>query len=101
MSITTNSNDILIDTGEKPFPCDHCGIKFRQKDGLKRHVAAKHAPQRSKYHICDVCGKVLQSKYSHSMHMSRHSSKEIAAAARRNKKLYGQFYLLIILTQIW
>lgn len=74
------------DTGEKPFECSHCGVKFRQKDGLKRHVAAKHAPTRAKYHICDVCGKVLLSKYSLNMHLSRHSSKEIAAAKRNRNR---------------
>lgn len=74
------------DTGEKPFPCNYCGIKFRQKDGLKRHIAAKHAPDRSKHHVCDICGKVLLSKYSLNMHLNRHTNQELTASGRSTDK---------------
>lgn len=77
---------IHLDTGEKPFPCDYCGIRFRQKDCLKRHIIAKHAPDRVKHFVCEVCGKNLLCKYSLKMHLSRHGAHEIAAAGKKRGK---------------
>lgn len=50
-------------------------MKFRQKDGLKRHENAKHANKEHKPYPCDVCNKVLQSKYSLAFHKSKHTLK--------------------------
>lgn len=63
------------DTGEKPYECTQCGMKFRQKDGLKRHENAKHTNKPTTPYPCDVCGKILQSKYSLKFHMEKHTAK--------------------------
>ncbi|XP_031627218.1 zinc finger and SCAN domain-containing protein 12-like [Contarinia nasturtii] len=75
-------------TGEKPFPCDVCGIQFRQKDGLKRHIAAKHAAQRTKNHICHICDKVLLSRHSLKAHLTRHNDKDIEEKFNQLEKLH-------------
>lgn len=85
LSFPNNEISILyisIDTGEKPFPCDHCGIKFRQKDGLKRHIMAKHTDQKpvNQIYVCEICQKILLSKYSLRVHRNRHSTQELIDA---------------------
>lgn len=50
-------------------------MQFRQKDGLKRHENAKHTDKAVTPYPCEVCGKILQSKYSLKFHMSKHTTK--------------------------
>lgn len=86
---TYNANYIYFhtDTGEKPFTCNHCGVKFRQKDGLKRHVIAKHTSTRDRQFECNVCKKVLLSKLSLASHRSKHDSVELDLADDVNEML--------------
>lgn len=39
--LTNIRRHVLIHTGERPYQCNHCGKKFRQKEHLKGHVT-KH-----------------------------------------------------------
>ena len=36
------SRHYIIHTGEKPFPCYYCPLKFQRKERLKIHVATAH-----------------------------------------------------------
>lgn len=67
---------LCLDTGEKPFTCAHCGVKFRQKDGLKRHIAAKHVSDvntQKKMYKCNLCKKkAFSSKYTLNTHQTHH-----------------------------
>lgn len=83
------------DTGEKPYQCEQCLMKFRQKDGLKRHENAKHTNKPSNPYPCDVCGKVLQSKYSLKFHLRKHSARRNALKCELCDKIVGSERALI------
>ncbi|KFM77828.1 Zinc finger and BTB domain-containing protein 8B, partial [Stegodyphus mimosarum] len=40
--LTNVRRHVLIHTGQKPYQCEICGLKFRQKEHLKGHVFMKH-----------------------------------------------------------
>lgn len=54
-------------------------MKFRQKDGLKRHIVAIHSVNKNRHHECDICHKVLQSKNSLTVHRRKHTTTELEA----------------------
>lgn len=64
----------IVDTGEKPFACEYCGVKFRQKDGLKRHIVAKHpSTEKKKNYKCTLCNKKsFSSKYTLNTHQAKY-----------------------------
>ncbi|XP_063706654.1 zinc finger protein 184-like [Culicoides brevitarsis] len=64
-------------TGEKPFRCEICNTMFRQKDGLKRHILLKHEKKEPReIFSCDICTKVLFSRYSLANHKRKHANKD-------------------------
>ena len=44
------------DTGEKPYACDICPKRYRQKSHLNKHKT-KHLGLAGKKHVCQICFK--------------------------------------------
>ncbi|KAI0237395.1 hypothetical protein LSAT2_012103 [Lamellibrachia satsuma] len=61
-------------TGERPFDCSECESKFGDITTLRRHMASLHnlppGRERKPQPIpCEICGKVLRTKYSLKHHI--------------------------------
>lgn len=59
-------------TGEKPYACELCPNRYRQKSHLDRHVDT-HMGVR---HKCEECGKEYTKMWSLKMHMFSHGVKK-------------------------
>ena len=67
------------------FKCDQCPAQYSSSSNLQRHKKAKHSDgeicknristKSNKKFICELCGKVLASRYSWSCHKQRHTGK--------------------------
>lgn len=72
------SNDLRkhlrIHSDERPFECNHCGMRFRQAGCLKNHVACQHGSSVS--FICHYCTKAFPIKERLRLHMRIHSGEK-------------------------
>jgi len=55
--------------GEETFVCDQCGLAFKWKGNLKKHVLSVHLKQRS--HPCKHCGKTFSFRDGLTRHIAQ------------------------------
>eukprot|EP01083_Nonionella_stella_P011810 33501_1 len=66
-----------IHTGEKPYACESCDLKFTQRSHLRIHVNSKHGGNHKV--SCEHCGKDFANNYTRKTHVKRvHSPPEDA-----------------------
>ncbi|CAM6002473.1 unnamed protein product, partial [Sphagnum balticum] len=58
-------------TGERPYACTECAMKFMQKNHLQEHFRRKHTEERS--FACDKCEKRFSTKQGAQRHHSAHT----------------------------
>ena len=51
-----------LDTGERVFTCQFCGLQGAQKGNVKKHVIQKHIPEARETFKCEACGKDFTTK---------------------------------------
>jgi len=61
-------------TGEQPFKCLHCGLRFSQPKVLKRHILSKH--KIPFHHKCSFCGVSRVTVGELNTHIRRHHTKD-------------------------
>lgn len=71
---------LRIHSDERPYPCEHCGQRFRQAGCLKNHVASQHGSAHS--FQCHYCAKVFPIKERLRLHMRIHSGVKPYACGR-------------------
>lgn len=59
----------VIHTDERPFPCDKCDMRFKNKYGLTCHMETHD----DKKYICPICGLALHTNHTYHAHLKIHS----------------------------
>uniref|UniRef100_A0A673L044 C2H2-type domain-containing protein n=1 Tax=Sinocyclocheilus rhinocerous TaxID=307959 RepID=A0A673L044_9TELE len=58
-----------IHTGEKPYQCDHCELRFSKVPELRRHLIS----HTGEVYLCPVCGKALRDPHTLRAHERLHT----------------------------
>ncbi|WP_330924099.1 C2H2-type zinc finger protein [Candidatus Sororendozoicomonas aggregata] len=65
-------------TGDKPFSCEDCGMRFFRNENARNHVLRVHKgirPERKLFH-CSECGKALSSSRALNIHFRTHTGEK-------------------------
>jgi len=68
----------LLHTGDKPYMCTWCGMKFAQNANMLKHVRQKHT--NDKCHVCHYCGKGFVQAYYLRRHLNCHKEASLEKA---------------------
>ncbi|XP_048002944.1 zinc finger protein 99-like isoform X1 [Leguminivora glycinivorella] len=86
----------LVDDS-KPYRCEFCGISFRTKKPLTRHVNHSHKKEMHKEHIkkepsalyrCRYCNRMLRKEHTHSHLLESHRRKYQCAGCRWSRAFF-------------
>lgn len=61
-------NNLLI--GNRPFSCDICGYRAKNKGGISQHIDLKHVIEKSR---CELCLKIFNNPTRLKIHLKRHT----------------------------
>ena len=70
-------------TGEKPFSCKQCPLRFACKEYLSNHIRLKHGESP---HCCDICQKNFRRPSELKLHLEKHKDGRIDAFGQDTKK---------------
>lgn len=60
-------------TDERPYACQHCSRRFKNKGSINRHMQRTHVKHEQQKYICEVCGKYFAQKHNMDRHVKIHS----------------------------
>ena len=71
-----------IHTGEKPYSCSYCTLKFREKSHINRHEKVHNTrghemktEESEMMHFCSLCKKDLAGRENYEIHLQVHKEK--------------------------
>ncbi|KAK7096424.1 hypothetical protein V1264_005722 [Littorina saxatilis] len=67
------NNHKLIHENARRFLCPHCPQRFNQPRTMQQHVERKHTKNRTRTHVCEICGAARYSKAQLDKHMMIHT----------------------------
>lgn len=77
-------------TGERPFACEICEMRFTQKIAMQNHMRSMHVAEPQ--FKCKMCGKAFKMKYSLTLHEKLHTTLPLACEVCG--KAFGHKYAL-------
>eukprot|EP01084_Bolivina_argentea_P166020 288337_1 len=83
----------LVHSEERPYACDYCDKKFKDKCGLTRHVRIHNKPKITKKWKCSYCNYETKNKGHLTDHIRVHSKEKPFACNQCNKRFKQKGYL--------
>lgn len=71
LSVIINICTLLLSSDVKSFFCEECGLSFKLRTSLQKHLVHRHERAQNN-HACTDCGKI----FSKRIHLTNHRAKE-------------------------